>query len=409
MDKDRNSFQIIKDRAAIIKRIYEMALDGIGKRAIARQFNEQGVETFERSKGWHQSYIQKILENEAVIGVYQPHKMEHMDCGKKKRVRDGEPITEYFPTVIEKSTFFKAQKIRRERRIPVGKAGKNISNLFTGLAVCGNCGGTFHFENKGVRPKGGTYLVCSNARLKVGNCKRHAWRYPETQSHIILNLIDHLDFRDVLPELFQKAETAADRIKNEMVTKDGELEALYKKIDNVTEAGGELGMSRALKDKLVKLEADRDNLESGLKSLKVQLEQSRSVPEAYGEIPEALHQYMEIEKSGDDDKVYHARRRLHQLLKSVIDRITLHPANSEEAHLLPDADSLHGNIEITFKGINGDYFWRILVDKGQKLPRALKFLEVKWTLWSPFLMPNGRRREGLLVGRLWNGSCLGKM
>jgi hypothetical protein len=302
--------------------------------------------------------------------VYQPHKIKIIK-GKRKRVPDGDPIEGYFPSVVDKATFYKAKRMRTERRIPIGKTGANFSNIFTGLAICGNCGSTMHFENKGRRPKGGTYLVCSNARRKVGDCERHSWKYPETQAHIILNL-NELDFRELLPDVYQKTQEAVENLEDAVLVKEAELGDTIKALDRVADAIADRSKSPTLLNRLDKLEAQKDRLEAELETLNANLEHekehSREASHKYEEITEALEKYIEIEKEGDRKAVYEARRRLSQLLKMVIDRITFHPI-TDENH--PNAKALHGNIEIVFQGTEG--FYRLIqVEAGQKNSKGYK-------------------------------------
>jgi DNA invertase Pin-like site-specific DNA recombinase len=84
-------YQLIPERASLIRRIFKL----FGKRSIAIQLDRERIQTWgdrtrKPANGWHDSYIQKILHNPAVIGVYQPY------CRSDKgRVADGEPIENY--------------------------------------------------------------------------------------------------------------------------------------------------------------------------------------------------------------------------------------------------------------------------------------------------------------------------
>ena len=66
-------FELIPERAAIVRRIYEDSASGLGAMTIARRLNDESVPTFGRSNGWQPSYIKKILTDRAVIGEFQPH------------------------------------------------------------------------------------------------------------------------------------------------------------------------------------------------------------------------------------------------------------------------------------------------------------------------------------------------
>ncbi|HEX7011270.1 MAG TPA: recombinase family protein, partial [Steroidobacteraceae bacterium] len=81
IEKTGDSFEVIQERAEVVRWIFRRFLEGAGKEAIARALNEQRVPTFGRGrrKGrhWHRSYVQKILTNRAVLGEFTPHTDDH--------------------------------------------------------------------------------------------------------------------------------------------------------------------------------------------------------------------------------------------------------------------------------------------------------------------------------------------
>lgn len=191
-------FEIIPERATIVRRIFAMALRGYGKASIARSLNDDGVPTFGSSDGWHASYIQKILRNPAVIGTYQPMRNVYED-GKKQRVPDGEPIEGYFPAIVMESDFY---RVKHSKPGPSGKGTAPPRNVLSGLAVCGKCGGAMHYVNKGQPPKGASYLACDNARRKK-TCEAKSVRY-DTVLTQVLDIIKN--FRDIEPDASAVAE-----------------------------------------------------------------------------------------------------------------------------------------------------------------------------------------------------------
>jgi len=198
MDPKTGDLQVIEDRAKVVQRIFAMYFDGYGKTGIARRFNEEGVPTFsDRSDGWHHSYIEKILVNEAVIGSFQPMRevepSEGSSRGAKRRVPDGDPIDDYFPAVIDEVTFARSRQVRRSKRRISGPKGVGFSNLLSGLATCGYCGATMHRVNKGKPPKGKVYLACSRARRRVNGCNAPSVRYEP----VVLALLNSLTAGDL--------------------------------------------------------------------------------------------------------------------------------------------------------------------------------------------------------------------
>lgn len=364
LNKEKQDFIVDEDRAATVRRIFDMTIDGIGNKSIARILNSEGVPPFGTSAGWSHDYIRRILENEAVVGRFQPHKRKLIN-GKQKRVPVGEAIEGYFPAIITPETFFKAMRMRKGRKIAAGRASNAFSNLFTGIAVCGVCGAPMHYENKGKHPKGGSYLVCSHARMRLG-CERHSWRYPQAQSHIVMNF-NELDYRDMFPDMIAKSQAAASRINNQIMVKEEELGRVQSSLERLADLLMERDSSTTLLSRLDALEDEKTTLEADLADLKSELDNERdrisNASGDYGDAEEALDRYIKVEREGSPEEILTARRRFHQLLQRIVDKITFIPSNGD--------DGLHGIIEITFQGVEG-YLRRIKVQKGQANSEGFK-------------------------------------
>jgi DNA invertase Pin-like site-specific DNA recombinase len=148
---NRTHYVQIPERVEIVRGIFQDAASGIGIYATARRLNQVGVPTFDRSRGWHTSYVAKILGNRAVIGEFQPHIREN-----GKRVPIGEPSRDYYPAIVDEELFYRAQIAKSERRISgAGRKGAQFTNLFSGLATCAYCKSPVKLENKGAGRKRG--------------------------------------------------------------------------------------------------------------------------------------------------------------------------------------------------------------------------------------------------------------
>ena len=65
-------YVINEPRADVVRRIFQMSIDGYGKIAIAKALNAESIASF-KGGTWATSSLQKLLTNKAVIGEYQPH------------------------------------------------------------------------------------------------------------------------------------------------------------------------------------------------------------------------------------------------------------------------------------------------------------------------------------------------
>ena len=330
LDKDADEFRTIPERATVVQRIFDLTLDGIGKTNIARCLNAEGVPTFGRSNGWHPSYVQKILDNEAVIGTFQPMTLETRNDGRKVRVPGGDALEGYFPAVVDQATFLRARQVRQDRKIASGRKGSRLSNLFTGLAHCGGCGSPLHFVNKG---NDDIYLVCSSARRKVGNCGYRAWRYEPVEEFILDGVLE-VDYRQLHPVVYEAATKAMADLEERRLTLENSLGKIGTDLENLTEALALRPTSETLLTKLDKLEADKLAAEEALATTRASYEDAQALRDNterdHLEVHDALARWKEQSTALDQDEAFIARSRMASLLRKTLDRIELHPADPWE-------------------------------------------------------------------------------
>jgi DNA invertase Pin-like site-specific DNA recombinase len=181
LDRASGKIKLVPERAVVVRQVFKLTLKGLGQDSIAKQLNAKRVPTFGRAKHWQRSYIAKITSNPAVIGTFLPHvKRKEVDDGKRKPL---DPVYGYYPPVVDKATFTRVQALLKSRTPLRGRHAANgvVRNLFSGLARCPKCGGTFTRVYKGSGPKGGAYLACALAKTG-GGCKYHAVRYDPVEA-----------------------------------------------------------------------------------------------------------------------------------------------------------------------------------------------------------------------------------
>ena len=186
-------FVEIPERCEIVRQIFEYAVSGMGKRAIARLLNEKEIPAFRGQNGWHSSSVGKIIAAQSVIGIYQP-------CIRHQPI--GEPILGYYPAIIPEVTFWKAHGAREANKpanggYPSGRKGAGYPNLIMGLAKCAECGGGLVYVDKGSAKRakgtsGGAFLVCANLKRKLCTNRYHR-SYPALERDLlaILTLFDY--------------------------------------------------------------------------------------------------------------------------------------------------------------------------------------------------------------------------
>jgi DNA invertase Pin-like site-specific DNA recombinase len=151
------------DQVAVVKRIFQLTRDGYGRNAIARMLNEESIPAWRTKEGWGQSTIHQILNNAAVLGLYQPYTKGE----DGKRVKRGEP-TKLYPQIIDHATFEAARGAVAGRN--AGKARKQTPEfqIWQGIAKCEYCGSPMHTYGNGRKPKEGEtaprWMRCYNAK-----------------------------------------------------------------------------------------------------------------------------------------------------------------------------------------------------------------------------------------------------
>lgn len=169
LDENR---KVIHERRVVIERIFREVASGLGANKVASRLNADEVPSWAplRRNGsplsWHAGSIIHLIRSRSTIGEFQSKTTN--EAGETVPV--GDPIPNYYEPVITTALFHEANRSMDSRsfRHPIGRRGKDISNLFAKLARCEVCRGPMHYRTAGTY----AYLTCSMAARKAcSNCK----------------------------------------------------------------------------------------------------------------------------------------------------------------------------------------------------------------------------------------------
>jgi hypothetical protein len=254
-DKTIGDFIENKERCMIVREIFEMAGRGMGKDRIAKSLNVSKIPTFGRSKNWHQSYIQKILQNRSVIGEFQPHRMLN-----GKRIPVGSPIEGYFPNIVTDEQFYSILKRRNALAKVVGRARTSNRNLFTGLLKCGYTGCSVVYVNKGKWQ----YLVSSNAMFGKKDIPYTSWAYKDFEISFF-SLIKDLDISGILnPD----SKIISSQYEAEAFKLEEENKILNNKLKNLVDSISDGSAPKSIKEKILSLEEELENNKVKVENIK---------------------------------------------------------------------------------------------------------------------------------------------
>lgn len=164
-------------KAAVVRRMFELARDGYGTPAIAKLLNEEcvpvlgrkefavqgqygvlAVEKERRPVAWSGAQVWHILTSSATIGEYVPYR-------RRTDREAGKPVPNYYPAVVDADTFHAVRSAISSRgRVGRGRKGKHV-NLFAGMLRDGRDGGTLTYWHTGLHP---TVLISVNAKEGKG-------------------------------------------------------------------------------------------------------------------------------------------------------------------------------------------------------------------------------------------------
>ena len=261
---DSGKFELIEEKAGIVRKMFDLCINGYGSTATVRMFNEQGVPVISERKRkgpmlWGNSSIKKILQSRTTIGEYQPGKREN-----GKQVNDGPPIANFYPAVIDEPTFYQTQAaITNRRQFKATRQSKQF-NVWQGIARCFWCGGAMHLVNKG-QNKSSKYLRCFNS-IRRGDCAAKSVRLDRTEQ-AFMEILTKVDSMSLVQDSSKSIQKALDVAAGQLAALNARLsEAESLQAETPTKAGARI---------LQQLEQEQERLQGEIEALTLQLANSR--------------------------------------------------------------------------------------------------------------------------------------
>ena len=147
---EKGQLEIDENQAWIIREVYERYLNGKSINDIVREFNEEGIPSF-NNNNWVKDRINRILSNEKYCGDLLMQKSYVNETGKS--VKNIGQLPKYFvkahhPAIISREDWDKVQEIRKAR---------SNRHPFSKLLKCPHCGSSlYHTKNR----RGLLYWCC---------------------------------------------------------------------------------------------------------------------------------------------------------------------------------------------------------------------------------------------------------
>lgn len=319
LDKVENRFDVDEYKSSVVRRIFEYSANGLGAYSIARTLNSTKTPPFGKGVGWHISSVKKLLKNRAVIGEHQPCRLVN---GKRQEI--GEPIDGYYPPIIENDLFHRAAIGINTRALRSGgRSGEHMSNLFAGMIYCGYCKSKVRMLNKGNGPKGGRYLLCSDAHRRL-NCTSTSWKYSDFET-LLLTYVRELDLQTLLSS--PDAENERKRTQEKIQSLEGAKLELKNRItrayDSLANISLDIGIvGERMKDDQLKINALDDEIAALLANLD-KIESHLMDEITIGSLVKSIT--LGSNNSDDTQSIFMTRKSIHHHLNRIVERISIYP------------------------------------------------------------------------------------
>ena len=162
--------EIHETEAAVIRRIFELYLQGMGMQRIANLLNEECIPRRKEAQKWHFSTIKYILNNERYMGdavLQKSYTTETLPF--RRRVNNGELPMFYVensnPPIISREIYRAAQALQKERTVQ--RSGQYAVYPLSKILRCPDCGRSFRRQITA----GKAYWLCSGRAAGATQCK----------------------------------------------------------------------------------------------------------------------------------------------------------------------------------------------------------------------------------------------
>lgn len=181
MNNETNTLEVVEDEAKIVRRIFELYLQGFGFAPISLMLEKEGYKNINGGTKWSRGTISYILKNEKYKGCSLTQKVVVINGVAKlnKGLEKKYYMENTHEAIIEPDEFDKVQEIIKLRASATLIGREKVAPYpFTGKMICGCCGGKFNHKfnntNKPWRNEVWTCgnqnnygkAVCTNSRIK---------------------------------------------------------------------------------------------------------------------------------------------------------------------------------------------------------------------------------------------------
>lgn len=248
---NKNKLVIDEYASEVVKRIFAMYAQGIGKQSIAKQLNAEGIlcpSEYKKLNGenykncnrlkttsyWTYSTINTMLHNEMYIGNMIQGKKHQRMRGKQHKVdkENWVRVENTHEPIIDRDTWDKVQKLLSKKHRDIDL--ETNKNIFAGFIKCGDCGRSMmkNFWRRADGSKSYSFYCGTYKRSGKDYCTPHTLPFQVLNDIVLGDLKAIIRNVENLQELIKKQSCTELKIKNstntELIKVKAELERVKK-------------------------------------------------------------------------------------------------------------------------------------------------------------------------------------
>lgn len=242
---------IDEEAAEIVRKIFQLCIDGYGPTQIAKQLYQANIPTpteHWQAQGrktsalpavphrWSARTVSDILQRLEYCGHtvnFRTTTRSFKDKKKIERPKDEWKVFENtHEAIISDETFELVQELRSHKRRQ-NRTGE--VSIFSGLLYCADCGGKLYYSvTNNYRPEG-AYFFCSTYRKNSDNCSAHYIREKVVYDLVLESLQRVLFYVQAYEKIFvqKQLEQSTKMQKTELAKKSRELAKMQKRINEL--------------------------------------------------------------------------------------------------------------------------------------------------------------------------------
>lgn len=215
-------------KAEVVRRVFALAAEGYGSKAIAKRANEERWPVPTRlnmTEGrWHAQMPGQLLRNRAVLGEHEHRVQTHEARNRHWRGQStGLVIGDYYPRIVSDEQWNLARASVDTRQV-AKRRDEHYFNIWSGLLFCGYCGAPLHRKTE-FRGRSRGSVVCSDKLAGLTDCPSMA------ANHLDITLLDNVYKLGVINNM-----KPGDDREREMATLEAKLSELAKSNERLVEA-----------------------------------------------------------------------------------------------------------------------------------------------------------------------------